>query len=62
MLNLLLTLLILCLVFGIVYWIVGLLPIPAPFNNIVLAIVGIIFLIYLLSMLFGAAPAPVFIR
>jgi hypothetical protein len=60
MIELLVFLLILCLVFGIVYWIVGLIPGPQPIKNIGLAIVGIIFVIYLLSALFGAAPIPRF--
>jgi hypothetical protein len=62
MLNILFTLLILLLVLGIVYWIVGLIPLEQPIKNIIMAIIGVMALIYLLSILFGAAPAPVLFR
>jgi hypothetical protein len=53
--SLLITILILCVVFGLIYWIIGLLPIPAPFKTVVLVILGIIALIYLFGILFGFA-------
>jgi len=59
MLSLLITLLILCLVLGLVWYVVTLLPLPAPFKNIALAIIAVIAAIYLLSILLGAAPLPV---
>ena len=34
---------------SIVYWIVSLIPLPQPFKNIVLAVLGLILLLWLLS-------------
>jgi hypothetical protein len=49
------------IIMGFIYWIVTMLPFPEPFKQIALAIVGVICLMYLLSLLFGyAAPFPVF--
>ena len=47
-----------------VYWMLNrkrsipLIPMPPPFRNIALAIIGVIALIYLLGLLFGYAPGP----
>lgn len=55
------SILIMVIVFGLVYWIITLLPFPEPFKQIALVIIGVIFLIYLLSLMFGyAAPFPAF--
>jgi hypothetical protein len=55
------TLLVMVIVLGLIYWIVSLLPLPAPFKNIALVIVCVICLLYLIAMLFGAAaPFPAF--
>ncbi len=50
LLSLLLYLLIGGLVVYIIYWIVGMLALPAPVKNIILAIVAIVVLIWLLSV------------
>jgi hypothetical protein len=51
MFTLLIHLLILIIVLAVVYWIITLFPIPEPFRRIVLAILGLIFLIAFLYML-----------
>lgn len=51
--GILITILILALVFGLIYWIIGLLPIAQPFKNVVLVVFGVIALIYLLGLLLG---------
>ena len=51
--SLLVTLLIACIIFGLVYYIIRLLPIPAPFNWIAQLILLVIALIYLLQFLPG---------
>lgn len=58
LISLLITLLILGLVFWLVFWIIGLLPIPQPFKNVILAIFGIIAVIYIISILLGSV-API---
>lgn len=54
--GLLLSLFILVIVFGLLYWLVTLLPIPEPAKKIALAILIVFCVIYLLSFLFGLAP------
>ena len=56
--DLLIPLLCIVLVCGIVCWIVSLIPLPPPFRNIALVVVGLIMLIVVLN-LFGFAGAPV---
>jgi hypothetical protein len=51
MISILITLLVLVLVVGVIFWILSLLPIPAPWSNIARAIIALIVLIYLISML-----------
>ena len=53
LISLLITVIIICLVLGIAWWIVQQLPIPAPFVWVVRAIFGLIVLIILLSFLMG---------
>jgi len=50
-------LLIAVIVAGLIYWLLTLLPIPAPFKNVVLVIFIIICVIWLLGWLpFGGGP------
>jgi len=58
MIEFLVYLLVLCLVFGLVYYALGLLPLAPPFKNIVLVILILIFILLLLGALFGAMPLP----
>jgi hypothetical protein len=49
------------IVLGLIYWVVTMLPLPAPFKNIAIVIIVVICLLYLLSMLFGmTGPFPAF--
>jgi hypothetical protein len=51
------SILVLIIIMGLVYWVVSVLPIPDPFRTIALVIILVVCLLYLLSMLFGMAPA-----
>lgn len=53
MISLLISLIVLCLVIGVVFWLLTLLPIPQPFLNIVKVCIVLIFLLYAISMLTG---------
>jgi len=53
MLQLLISLLIFLVIASVVWWAVGMLPLPAPVRPIVLVILVIIFLIMMLGMLPG---------
>ena len=62
MLSLLITLLTLCIVLAVVWYIVTLIPLPPPFRNIVMIVIAGTVAIYLLTLLFGVAPLPVVLR
>jgi len=56
MISLLVTLLIVCLIFAVAWWLIGLVPWPAsppapPFGRIAQVILGLILLIWLIYML-----------
>jgi|GEM_PF-1675443 len=55
MLELLFTILIIALIFGLVYWALGLLPIPPPFKNIIIVVMVLIVVIYLIGILAGVS-------
>ncbi len=54
MLSLLVSILIFALVIWLVLWVISILPIPAPFNRVAQAVVGVVALIWLLEMLLGS--------
>lgn len=56
--HILFTLLILVLIAGAVWWILTQMPIPQPFKNAALIILGIICIIYLVGLLSGHAAFP----
>ena len=58
MIDFLVYLVILCIVFGLIYYIVSLLPLPAPFKNVALVVIAVIFLLIILSALLGGLPLP----
>jgi uncharacterized YccA/Bax inhibitor family protein len=71
MLGFLVEFLVALIVFGLIYWIAGMIPLPEPFKRIVMVVLVVIFciwLIYFLLGLFGGAglsfpsPGPVFRR
>ena len=51
--HLLITLLVFLVIASVVWWAVGMLPLPAPIRPIVLVVMVIIFLIVILGMLPG---------
>ena len=55
LISFLISLIILGLVFGIIWWILDRMPIPAPFNMIVRVLFGLILIIALLGMI-GIGP------
>jgi len=55
MISVLITILVLCLVFGLVWWIVTLIPLPAPFAQVARVCVAVIFLIIVLVELLPLA-------
>ena len=53
MISLLIYVLILCLVFGVIYYVITLLPLPPPFGLIVQVILALILVLVLLDLLLG---------
>jgi hypothetical protein len=63
MLTLLIWLLILILVMGVLVWVIQQLPLPAPFGPIAIAIIGLVFILIVVSALLGEIPLrPLSIR
>lgn len=64
MFGFLLYLLAACLVGGLIYWLLTMLPIPQPFKNVVLIIFVVICIVWLLGVFFGGfpMPRPIFMR
>lgn len=58
MISLLVTLLILCLVFGLIWYLVGMLPLPEPFGMVARVSMLVIFILLLLGMVFGGVDVP----
>jgi hypothetical protein len=56
MLSLLVSLLILLVIFAVIWWILGMIPIPGEFRWVVNVVVAIIFLICIISMFTGSFP------
>lgn len=56
MISLLIWILIICLVFGLIVWVMQQFPIPQPFYNIAMALVGVIMILILVSVLMGEIP------
>ena len=56
MISLLVWVLILCLVFGLVVWVIQQIPLPSPFGPIAMAVIGIIFILIIVSVLLGEIP------
>jgi hypothetical protein len=58
MLSLLVSILVLCVILAIFWWILSMIPIPAEFAWVVRVLVAIIFLIALISLLGGGWGFP----
>lgn len=58
MIDILIWIVILCIVFGLIYYILTLMPLPPPFKNIALIVLLVIFLLILLFALMGQVPMP----
>jgi hypothetical protein len=58
MISLLVWLLVLCLILGLIIWVIQMIPLPQPFGTIAIAIVAVIFILILVSFLLGEVPLP----
>lgn len=55
LISLLISLLVLCIVCAILWWIINLLPLPSPWRQIILAIFALIILLVVLQRFLGLA-------
>lgn len=59
LISLLVTVLVLVLIGGVVWWILTLVPLPEPFGKIAQIVVALIFVLVLLGVVFGQISIPV---
>lgn len=59
MLSLLISLIILCIILAVVYWILTMIPVPPPMVWIVRVVFALICLIAVLSLLLGGWTLPI---
>ena len=60
MINTLIYLLVVCIIIGVVWWVVDYMPVPQPLNKlikVVSIVIGVIIIVYALLGLGGMAPA-----
>lgn len=55
MLGILVTILVMCIIFGLIYWIFQQIPLPAPFGRIAQVVIVVIFCIWLIYLLLPLA-------
>lgn len=60
MLSVLVTLVIVGLIFWLVWWFVGYVGLPEPFNKVVRVLVGLCALIFLINILLSLTGTPLF--
>lgn len=61
MIDLLIYILVMLIVFGLIYWVITLLPLPYPFGLIAQIVVAVILLLVLLSLI-GVVPRGPLLR
>jgi hypothetical protein len=59
LIGLLVTVIVLGLVFYLLYWLVGVIGLPEPFNKVAIVLIALLAVIILLSLLFGGINVPV---
>jgi hypothetical protein len=60
MLNLLITIVIAGLIFYLIWWFIGYIGLPEPFNKVARVLVGLVALVFLINLLAGLLGAPLF--
>ena len=55
MLSILVTILVMCLIFGLIWWIITLIPLPPPFGRVAQVVIAVIFVICLIYLLLPLA-------
>lgn len=58
MISLLVTLIVFCIVAGLIYWLLTMLPLPDPFKTIIIVAFILILILVLLGFFFGGIDMP----
>jgi hypothetical protein len=58
LIGLLVTVIVLGLVFYVLWWLIGVIGLPEPFNKVATVIIALVAVIILLSLLFGGLSLP----
>jgi len=58
LIGLLVTVVILGVVFYVLWWLVGVIGLPEPFNKVAMVLIALIAVVILLSLLFGGINLP----
>jgi hypothetical protein len=58
MIELLIYIVVLCLIFGLIYYAITLMPLPDPFKNIAMIVILLVFILVLLGIIFGGVNLP----
>jgi hypothetical protein len=48
----------LVIIFGLIWWVIQMIPLPQPFATVAQVVIAVIFVIILLSLLLQLAPFP----
>jgi len=56
--SLLVTIIVLGLVFYLLYWLIGQIPLPDPFKTVAMVLLALAVVVVLLSVLFGGLSVP----
>ena len=51
MLSILISILVMCIIFGLLWWILSIIPLPAPFAQVARVVFAVIFCIWLIYLL-----------
>ncbi len=54
----LIALIVIAIVFGLLFWALQQLPLPAPFGQVARVLLILVFVLWLLGVLFGGLPLP----
>jgi len=58
LINLLVTIIVIALIFGLVWWVLGQMPLPEPFRMVINVVLGLICILVLLGLVFGGINLP----
>lgn len=58
LINLIVTIIVIALVFGLVWWVLSQMPLPEPFRMVVNVLIGLLAVVILLGLLFGGVSVP----